>query len=488
MTTFWIKLKRQNQKRLRVADIKFVAASKVKQFEAEAASGDRAAAETVAMIQNDPSLVVVNDAYIKGNQSSDFESCFLRPERYQIIYGGTSAGKSDAKATDLLIKCMTSDYFRCVYTRKLMTDIKLSQHKLFTDIIARQGWKPYFKVNNLPMSITCIKGIGKGNEMYGIGLDDPDRLKSIAGISDVWVEEPLSATGRHSSSITQKDFEEIDRRLRGRAFDQHIHFTFNPISVNSWIYKEFFEDKKYLDATYRLKTTFKDNEYIDKQAEFAKLMRQGDYLYSIFGLGNWGFPRPDLPWFHEFSMDRHIGVFNKDGFNFDPQKPIIFTFDFNIGIMAGSVWQVDRGKMWCLYEFPKCVGFEQRMESIVKCPYFPYINSAYFTGDATAGQNYMSPGMTFYTAMQKRFNIPASRMRVASYNYQHTDSRHLMEVIMTKADFRVEHTCNNTITDLQLTPVFGYDKIDKGGHDPHWGDALRYVAQNFQKEIGVQLK
>ena len=41
--------------------------------------------------------IVANDIYLENR---------FRPERIQILYGGSGSGKSDWKATELLLKCL----------------------------------------------------------------------------------------------------------------------------------------------------------------------------------------------------------------------------------------------------------------------------------------------------------------------------------------------------------------------------------------------
>jgi len=81
--------------------------------------------------------IIVNDVYLPH---------FDRPERIQIWYGGSGSGKSDAKATQLLLKCLTAKYCRVLFSRKFATQIRDSQFQLFKDLIARYGLQPYFKI------------------------------------------------------------------------------------------------------------------------------------------------------------------------------------------------------------------------------------------------------------------------------------------------------------------------------------------------------
>ena len=72
--------------------------------------------------------IVVNDVFIPE---------FFRPELIQIWYGGSGSGKSDAKATELLLKAIVQPYFRCLFTRKHREHVRDSQFLLFKDLIER---------------------------------------------------------------------------------------------------------------------------------------------------------------------------------------------------------------------------------------------------------------------------------------------------------------------------------------------------------------
>ena len=131
----------------------------------------------------------------------------FRPERVQILYGGSGSGKSDWKATELLLKCLLNPFCRVLFMRKHSTQIRDSQFLLFKDIIKRYGLQPYFSVKESEMDIHCTLN---ENVLLSAGLDDVDKLKSVADITDAWIEEPMDKKG----SILSTDFTELDRRLR----------------------------------------------------------------------------------------------------------------------------------------------------------------------------------------------------------------------------------------------------------------------------------
>jgi len=216
--------------------------------------------------------VIINDVYLSN---------FNRPERIQIWYGGSGGGKSDAKATELLLKCLFNPYCRVMFVRKTKDSVRLSQFQLFKDLIKRYGWSDLFSVGDQAMKIVCLQN---GNMLFGKGLDDVDKIKSIPDVTDIWLEEPIDKKGNISSS----DFTELNRRLRCLKASNHIHLTFNPISIESWIYEYFFKSNEY--GAFKLCTTYKDNYFSDPETgrQFEILKTKKPDEYKVYALGEWG--------------------------------------------------------------------------------------------------------------------------------------------------------------------------------------------------------
>lgn len=221
--------------------------------------------------------IVVNDAYVPN---------FNHTSRIQIWYGGSGSGKSDAKATELLLKCLCDPYRRVIFMRKYKVQIRDSQFLLFKDLIKRYGLEPFFHVKEAEMDIHCFNG----NTLLSAGLDDVDKLKSLPDITDAWIEEPLDKKG----SIQATDFTELNRRLRSPKASNHIHFTFNPISRDSWIHDFFFKSNMY-EANV-LCTTYQDNFFVpeDQVRQFEILKEVAPEEYKVYALGHWGSLRQGL--------------------------------------------------------------------------------------------------------------------------------------------------------------------------------------------------
>lgn len=217
-------------------------------------------------------VFTINDVYIPH---------FDRPERLQIWYGGSGSGKSDAKATQLLIKCLTKPYCRVLFLRKYREQVRDSQFLLFKGLISRYGLEQFFHVKESEMDIVCRSN---GNLLLSGGLDDVDKLKSIPDITDIWIEEPMDKKGNISSA----DFRELNRRLRCPKASNHIHLTFNPISKESWIFDYFFRSNEY--EPHILKTTYLDNYFSppEQAHEYEILKTRDPQEYAVYALGEWG--------------------------------------------------------------------------------------------------------------------------------------------------------------------------------------------------------
>ena len=108
------------------------------------------------------------------------------------------------------------------------------------------------------------------------GLDDPEKIKSITGITDIWCEE--------ATELTAEEYDQLKLRLRANKPDLQIFLSFNPISKANWVYKRFFQDKT--DA-FILKTTYKDDAFLPElyKEQLEKMIETNPTYYRIYALG-----------------------------------------------------------------------------------------------------------------------------------------------------------------------------------------------------------
>ena len=214
------------------------------------------------------------------SKSPAFVPLFQNKLRYEIPWGGAGSGKSHIIARKLLYRMLNESDVKhnFLIIRKVDRTIKKSVWTLMKNIISIWGLTDQFQFNQTDR--TMIWKFNGAQFMFS-GLDDVEKLKSIEGVTSIWVEE--------ATELNQEDFEQLDLRLRGEfGCLKQISLTFNPISEQHWIKKIFFDSP--MEGVFTLKTTFLDNYFIDDE---YKMVMQNKKLtnprfYNIYALGNWG--------------------------------------------------------------------------------------------------------------------------------------------------------------------------------------------------------
>lgn len=212
--------------------------------------------------------ITLNSAYKEARKTN---------KRYRIIYGGAGSGKSHYVGQEALLNMLSSKEYHYLVVRKTGKSIRNSVFSLLTTLIDEYELRSYFNVNKTEMSITCVSG----STLITSGLDDVEKLKSVANVNRLWVEE--------ASEITEKDFNQLDLRLRGTSkVGYQLTLTFNPISELHWIKKLFFDIGK--KNSFILKTTYKDNSHLDDNyINTLNELKKQDYQYfRVYALGEWG--------------------------------------------------------------------------------------------------------------------------------------------------------------------------------------------------------
>ena len=203
-------------------------------------------------------------------------------KRYEIYYGGAGSGKSYFVAQKLVIKSL-SDRRKVLVLRKVGRTVKNSVFQLILDTLNLFQIKDKCKINKTDFSIE----LPNGSIFLCSGLDDPEKIKSIAGLTDAWLEE--------ATEFTQDDFNQIDLRIRDPlAKDQQLILSFNPVSKASWCYLQFFAENPELDE-FRSKVEIVKSNYTNNphlpQAYVASLLllkATNPVYYGIYALGDFG--------------------------------------------------------------------------------------------------------------------------------------------------------------------------------------------------------
>ena len=214
----------------------------------------------------------INDVYVP---------LVINRSRYLVLNGGSDSGKSWFCAQKIMIRIQAKNSKGIVPRQGFLVlrttgpTARDSVWQLFKQVILEYGIKCH--VNETQMRIT----FANGSFILCKGLDEIQKLKSIAGITSVWIEEAIE--------FSLNEFLEIDRRVRAvhNTYVQII-LSFNPTDYNHWLRTLFFEGvNEYYDQATVLTTTIEDNKFA-KSEDFKALDRiQDEGQRNIYRKGQW---------------------------------------------------------------------------------------------------------------------------------------------------------------------------------------------------------
>lgn len=247
---------------------------------------------------------------------------FNSDKRYILDYGGRGSGKSVAASQALIIHGLKRKG-RILAVRKVGRTLRLSVFPRLVAELNNMGIIKQCNINKTEMMIL----LPNGTEINCIGLDDPEKIKSIEDPWLAWIEE--------ADSLTEQDFNAVDFVLR-QGGDKVI-LTFNPPPMipgtSHWI-KDRFIDRDDQQAVV-LKTTWRDNPFLPKSYtdRLEDLKNTNNELYRMWALGefvglsgaifnNWGIV-DKIPEEADF-----IGYGLDFGFSIDPAA-LIACYKYN---------------------------------------------------------------------------------------------------------------------------------------------------------------
>ena len=203
-------------------------------------------------------------------------------KRYMVFYGGAGSGKSYAIAQILVYKALKSKR-KILVLRKVNRTTKNSTFQLLLDTLDKFKILNLCNINKTDFSII----LPTGSMFLCMGLDDPEKIKSITGLTDAWLEE--------ATEFTLDDFSQVDLRIRDpKALHQQIYLSFNPVSRASWCYLHFFADNVELNDFRKevkiIHTNYLDNPFLpQKYIDTLLLMKsRNEIYYKIYALGEFG--------------------------------------------------------------------------------------------------------------------------------------------------------------------------------------------------------
>lgn len=262
--------------------------------------------------------------------------------RYLVFYGGAGSGKSYFIVERYIYKLLDAKRFNLLVVRATGKSNRDSTFALFKQVISRWKLYKYFKINESDLRIKCLLN---GNEIIFSGLDDVEKLKSVTfskgELTDVWIEE--------ASEILEADFNQLDVRLRGVGTKKQIVISFNPIDINHWLKKRFFDRSDANTTVFH--STYKDNGFLDE--DYKRLLESyketDEYYYNVYCLGQWGVLGKTV--FDARKIQERLQQIPK------PIRTGYFTYDYDGLTITKIKWVDDKNGYINIYQVPNVPAF-----------------------------------------------------------------------------------------------------------------------------------
>lgn len=235
--------------------------------------------------------------------------------REYLLVGGYGSSKSYHIALKLILKAL-EEKRKILVVREVYDTIRESCFDLFLEILEdldlldpNSNRKRSKKVRYRTSPMQLI--FPNGSKVIFKGMDKPGKLKSINGVSIVWLEE--------ASEIKYAGYKELKGRLRHPSLSLHFILSTNPVGTENWVYQHFFKrtnddgsvtvilDDKRL---YRKHTIVKNGVYYHHSVVDDNLFVPKSYVKTLDDMQNYD---PDL-----YRVAR-LGQFGLNGVRVLPQ-------------------------------------------------------------------------------------------------------------------------------------------------------------------------
>lgn len=189
-------------------------------------------------------------------------------EKYLLI-GGYGSGKSYDIALKIVLKLL-EEKRKCLVLREVYDTITESCFDLFKEILMdmdlladeddRREYKTKVRALKSPMELK----FPNGSRIIFKGMDKPEKVKSLNGVSIVWFEE--------CSEIKYEGYKEMLGRIRTPNVSMHFILSCNPVGKENWVYRHFFVR---IDEDGNEKVILNDEELYNKKT----IIRNGVYYH-----------------------------------------------------------------------------------------------------------------------------------------------------------------------------------------------------------------
>lgn len=392
-----------------------------------------------------------------------------------VLYGSASSGKSYFAAQKIILRCLTEVGHRFLIIRKVGNTLKDSVFQLLKDVIMEFDVYNEFEINKTDK--TFVHKL-TGNEIICKGLDEPEKIKSVQGITSMWIEE--------ATELTFDDFTQLLLRIRGekKNYVQYI-LSFNPISENHWLKSKLVDGTGFKNLTV-IHSNYTHNAYLSQQdrTTLESLKHTNPLYYQIYCLGMWGIEDKSGKFAYAFDKDKHI----VQGLQYNPDHELYLSFDFNVNPISCLAAQHYNDTLYCL----RCFKLENsNIYELCDVIRATYPSSLYIvTGDATgrATSALVNDNLNYYKVIKQQLDLLEQQIQVPAINPSLVENRVVCNAVLQTRDIKIDSQhCAPLEYDLTYCEVDESNKLVKNRtNEARKADALdtfRYLINKLYKNI-----
>lgn len=379
------------------------------------------------------------------NEFTDkFKPLFYNQDRFLILKGSAGSGKSVFAAKKVIFRAIYEDGHNFLIVRKVAATLKKSVWELFRKIISDWGLNTavHYQENKTELTIELHK-----SKLMFIGMDDPEKLKSIVGITGAFCEE--------MTELDEEDWNQLNTRIRDKS--PHYRQTigaFNPVSEDHWIKKIIFDNISVIPTKLH-ESNYLDNPHLDSDYKLLleSYKQTNDLYYQVYCLGNWGVVDTSGKFLYAFNAENHVKACT-----LDESLSVKLAFDFNIDPFTVSVYQTPDKNT--IRVFDKIRLNNSDIYQVCDHIKAKYPNHFFIvTGDASGNNRTgTTRGKTSYWYIIKtELGLKDAQIRLRGKNLGLIESRVLCNSALQHKDINIDPSCTDLISDCK------YAKVDDQG-------------------------
>lgn len=403
-----------------------------------------------------------------------YEEAITNTSQILVLYGSASSGKSYFAAQKIILRCLTEKGHRFLIIRKVGNTLKDSVFQLLKDVISEFDVYNEFEINKTD-KVFFHKPTG--NEIICKGLDEPEKIKSVQGITSMWIEE--------ATELTFDDFTQLLLRIRGEKpnYIQYI-LTFNPISENHWLKSKLVESNNF-DLTI-IRSNYTHNHYLSEQDKktLESLKDTNPLYYQIYCLGEWGIEDKSGKFAYAFDRDKHVVT----GLEYNDHYELYLSFDFNVNPITCLAAQHYNETTYCLRSFQLGNSNIYELCDLIRATYPTalYIVTGDATGRATSAL--VHDNLNYYKIIKQQLELTDGQIKVPTINPSLVENRVVVNAVLQTRDIKIDsQLCSPLIYDLTYCEVDADNKLIKDRSNDKRNtdhlDTARYLWSMLYKNV-----